>query len=186
MRIHIVVLMLAILFTAAGQSFAGPANLLQNPGFETGSLAPWFAEAGTPMVTSPQGIHSGSYGLTAPFGATIRQNFAATPVSEITHVSFYIDNALPEPAQVWLTYYYDDGTSFEFFLSADSGDFKFARVDAYLEPGKNLNGFSSRTGSALGNVYLDDFLIIAPEPTSILLALIAGCFVFRRPPRRAA
>jgi hypothetical protein len=185
MRIYIVGLLLAVLLAATNRTFAGPANLLQNPGFETGSLAPWFAEAGSTMVTSPEGIHSGSFGLTAPFGATIRQNFAATPVSEITHISFYIDNALFEPAQVWLTYYYDDATSFEFFLSADSGDFKFARVDQYLEPGKNLNGFSSRTASVRGTVYMDDFLIIAPEPSSFLLALIASCFVLRRPLRRA-
>ncbi|WP_052888761.1 glycosyl hydrolase family 18 protein [Thermogemmatispora carboxidivorans] len=47
-------------------------NLVANPGFESGSLAPWTCDAGSSVVSSP--VHSGSYALRlAPTSSTTGQ-----------------------------------------------------------------------------------------------------------------
>ncbi|WP_376794820.1 carbohydrate binding domain-containing protein [Thermogemmatispora sp.] len=47
--------------TATPSPTPGGGNLVANPGFESGSLAPWSCDAGDRVVTSP--VHSGSYAL---------------------------------------------------------------------------------------------------------------------------
>ena len=53
---------LACVATTAGTAQAAVQNLAQNPGFESGNLAPWSCSGGNgTVVTSP--VHSGSYAL---------------------------------------------------------------------------------------------------------------------------
>ena len=68
----------------AGALFCAQAqavNILANPGFETGALAPWFAQAGTPAVSSTD-VHSGNFSCAAFGGDEIRQNFAPVLTSQ--------------------------------------------------------------------------------------------------------
>lgn len=77
----------AVLLAAGGSASAEVVNLLQNPGFELGSLAGWScsANSGT-VVTSP--VHSGTYALQAtPAGsddAQCTQQVSVQPNSAYT------------------------------------------------------------------------------------------------------
>jgi Carbohydrate binding domain len=66
---------------------AAPANLAQNPGFESGTLAPWSCSGGNgSVVTSP--VHSGSYALlgtpTSSDDADCSQTVSVQPGSSYT------------------------------------------------------------------------------------------------------
>ncbi|MDH6141696.1 chitinase [Kitasatospora sp. GP30] len=70
----------AVLLTTGSAAGADAANLLQNPGFESGTLAGWSCTAGSgTVVTSP--VHSGSYALRAtPAGSDDAQCTQQVPV----------------------------------------------------------------------------------------------------------
>jgi chitinase len=74
---------------------AAPANLLANPGFESGSLSGWSCDAGTAAVaTSP--VHSGGYALvatpTSSATAQCTQTVSVQPNSTYT-LSGYVDGS---------------------------------------------------------------------------------------------
>jgi len=73
---------------------AAAANLVQNPGFESGALSPWSCTSGGAVVTSP--VHSGSYALQAtPSGsddAQCSQTVSVQPSSNYT-LSAWVDGS---------------------------------------------------------------------------------------------
>ena len=60
------------------------SNILQNPGFETGSLPPWTSNAWTVTNTDQ---HSGTYSAWDVGNNNIEQDFSPTDVTTITSVS---------------------------------------------------------------------------------------------------
>ena len=166
-----------VLFCAS--AFA--ANVLVNPGFETGSLAPWFASSGAPTVSNAD-PHTGVFSASAFGGDEIRQNFAAVPNSDITEVSVWIKRPPFQFSQY--TFYYSDNTSSTHLIQGNSSNYDQFFLTSNLTPGKSLNGFSI-FGTTSGPAFLDDFVINAiPEPTGAAVALTAIVGAAIRPRRR--
>src|ERR1700676_5147838 len=80
-------LALALIGTAAKGS-----QILSNPGFETGSLNPWFIGnnfGGTTWSVTGAGCHSGSFCATNNGNNELEQTFAPVPVASITDIDFW-------------------------------------------------------------------------------------------------
>jgi hypothetical protein len=166
-----------VLFCAS--AFA--ANVLVNPGFETGSLAPWFADVGAPTVSNAD-PHTGSFSAAAFGGDSIRQNFAAIPNGNITEVSVWIKRPPFQFSQY--SFYYSDNTSSTHLIQGNSSNYDQFNLTSNLTPGKSLTGFSI-FGTSAGPAFLDDFVIdVIPEPTGAALALTAIVGAAVRPRRR--
>ncbi len=152
-------------------SSASAANILVNPGFETGELDPWFASNDFPVVTSDE-AHTGDYSVAAFAGDEIQQDFAAISAALINEVSFWVKREGGPFDQYW--FLYEDGSEQSFLVNGigEGDDWIFFDVTANLDLTKNLVGFSI-FGTSPGPAYLDDFLIDAdvnvPEPTSLAL-----------------
>src|SRR5262245_30557850 len=104
----------------AGAAGASAGNILQNPGFESGALGPWLQRCnfcGFPCgnwTGTSSDSHSGGFSAMDIGNIEIRQNFAPTPTSQITQVSYWLRH--PDggfnPGSV--DFFYSDGSNFEF------------------------------------------------------------------------
>lgn len=164
-----------VVYVCAGAAVA--QNVLVNPGFETGSLAPWFADFGSPFVTSSE-AHSGLFSAAGFGGDSIRQDFAPVPAASIDEVSVWIKRAGGAFDQY--SFYYDDNTSGTFLINDIGGgdDWKQHFLTANLDLSKNLTGFSI-FGTSSGPAYMDDF-IITPSPGAAALLGLGGLMTVRR------
>ena len=157
------------------------ANVLVNPGFETGALAPWFGDAGAPTVSNAE-AHSGVFSAAAFGGDSIRQNFAPVATSTITEVSFWAKRP-PFPFDQY-SFYYSDAPTFTNFVLGNGGDWEFFNITSQLTGGAHLTGFSI-FGTSAGPAFLDDFTInLIPEPSAAVVALTALAGAVARPRRR--
>ena len=168
----------------AGISFcacAHAANVLVNPGFETGSLNPWFADFGAPTVTNAD-AHTGSFSVAALGGDSIRQNFASVATNSVTEVSFWAKRPPFQFDQYSL--YYSDAPTTTDVIQGSTSDWAQFNVTSHLTPGAHLTGFSI-FGTSPGPAFLDDFVINAiPEPSGVVLSVVAFVGTALRPQRR--
>ena len=152
---------------------AQAANVLSNPGFETGSFSPWTIANGSPTVSSAQ-AHSGTYSDAAFGPDEIKQTFGAIATSNITEVSFWaLRDGGPFDAY---TFFYSDSTSEDFVLNAiGASGWNQYNVTSNLAAGKSLVGFGI-FGTSSGPTYLDDFVInvggAVPEPSTWAMMLL--------------
>lgn len=170
-RVALAVVVCACAGTAIAQ------NVLVNPGFETGSLSPWFADSGSPFVTNAE-AHTGLFSNAGFSGDSIRQNFAPIPAVDITEISLWVKRAGGAFDQY--SFYYDDNTSGTFLINDIGGgdDWKQHFLTSNLDLGKNLTGFSI-FGTTNGPAYMDDF-VITPSPGASALLGIGGLVAGRR------
>ena len=175
-------------------------NIVGNPGFETGTLGPWFQGnnfdgAGTDWSVTNAVTHSGSFAATNIGNREIRQNFTATATSLITDVSFWEQQSTASGLSAY-TFYYSDNTTGQFTINPTNTWQQFD-VTASLAAGKSLTGFSiyGRSGGTIS--YLDDVSILAnpsgavPEPSStaaftVGLLGLGALSIFARRRRRSA
>jgi hypothetical protein len=82
-----------------------PAQLLVNPGFETGSISPWSASSGV-LASTSTGVpsHTGSWlawlnGYTGPHTDTLAQTVTIPAGCTSATLSFWLDVASTDPAQ---------------------------------------------------------------------------------------
>jgi hypothetical protein len=169
---------------------AQASNVLTNAGFESGSLAPWTTNSGTPTVTSAQ-AHTGTYSVAEFSSDQVKQTFSAIATSDISEVSFW---ALRDGGPFdQYTFFYSDSTSANFLLDAlGASGWNQYNVTSNLAAGKSLTGFAI-FGTSPGPAYLDDFVIntgaAVPEPSTwamVLLGFGAIGFAMRRSRRRGA
>ncbi len=174
---------------ATGNAF----NLLSNPGFETGSISPWFQarEWGTNGIgqiwhATNTDSNTGSWSGKVESNKEIRQNFLGGPVSTalITAVSVWVK--VPEISSFGIWLYYSDATE-EMSIHTGSNAWVQYNVTANLDVGKSLSGFGvngySGGGPAADIVFADDGLVesAVPEPATLAaLGIGAVAFVRRR------
>jgi hypothetical protein len=162
---------------------ANAANVLVNPGFETGTLNPWFADSGAPTVSNAE-AHTGVFSAAAFGSDSIRQNFAPVATGDVTEVSFWAKRP-PFPFDQYSLYYSDAPTTTNIVLG-NGGDWEFFNITAQLTPGAHLTGFSI-FGTSAGPAFLDDFTIdVIPEPSGAFAALTALALAAARKRRRTA
>lgn len=167
-------LLLALLCVlAAIPTFA--TELLQNPGFETGVLSPWYQARDfcngdcVNWAVTDSNSHSGTYSTTVTGNIELRQDFTPTPGADITNVSFW---AIANVLIVRADFFYSDSSDEEFTYQASP--FQWTLVDATsdVDKAKTLTGFSVWGSSPSGTYYYDDFDITSnqvPEPGSLVL-----------------
>lgn len=161
---------------------AGTVNLLSNPGFENGTLPPWFQDRNfcSPpcadwTVTSTD-AHSGSFSAMDQGNIELKQTFTPTPVSNIVDVSFWAKHPDAPGLPIAVDFFYTDGTDSEFVLFTPDTSWDFFDVTSDLLAGKTLDGisvFGVSGGCGSCTTFVDDFSVLAtsnvPEPASLFL-----------------
>lgn len=167
-----------VLLFAAPPVFA--ANVLTNPGFESGVMSPWYQDLsllpGEDWNVTSAEAHTGTYSATDVSNKRIRQDFAAVPTNTITEVSFWLKQ--PEAVVAAAVLFYSDATSEQITdWTVTTTDWYLYDITSSLDVGKSLTGFGVwgyAGGSALEDrTYLDDVTIATatiPLPAAAWLA----------------
>ena len=170
----------------AAPATGATVNLIANPGFETGALAPWFNgdDASNPFgprepwnVTADD-AHSDRFSAQAVDNYEIRQNFAPVAVGDVTQLSFWLRHPNEPAGSVAAVYFYYAGAAFgDVAVALTSGDgWEYFDLTSELDAGETLTGFGvyGYTGgsSDVERVRLDDVSILVaavPEPAALAL-----------------
>jgi hypothetical protein len=167
-------------------------NVLDNPGFESGALAPWVNDAdfcgGCTWTVDSADAHSGTYSAVVNGNRLIAQFGSPIPVSDITAISFWArhpDAAFGADMAVYFEY--SDSSSEEPHVFTGDTTWTFFDVTAELDAGKSLAAFGvyGNTGTI---ARLDDALIdtLIPEPSTWLLLLTGSAWAVVRRRRQLA
>jgi hypothetical protein len=160
-------------------------EVLTNPGFETGSLAPWVVGRTFGTITENWNVtsavsHSGTDSATDVGNEELKQTFAGVLVSSITQVSFWAEHPSSTVNAVAYDFFYSDSTDVENIVNTTGTGFNFFDVTSQLSAGKTLVGFSV-FGNSGGRTYVDDLNITTtPEPNSLLLIAGSAVWLFTR------
>jgi len=159
-------------------------ELLQNPGFESGVLSPWYQArdfcSGTCVNWNASKLnpHTGTYSAMDEGNIELRQDFAATPGSQITNVSFWVNTDSGVDA---VDFFYTDSSDEEFVVFSNANTWTLENVTSDVNTGKTLMGFSIWGSGPNHITYVDDASIDAvPEPGTLVmlgsgvLAVVAG------------
>jgi hypothetical protein len=183
MRKSWIILLVVISGIMLTTNVAFSGNILINPGFETGSLSPWYQAMD---YTGPENWnvttadkHSGLYSATDRGDKLIVQDFAPVPVSDILEASLWFKNVDAAMLAVNAVYFkYSDNTVETNFLYPD-GQWDFVNATGWLDPGKSLVSFGVFGFSGVPGVpgysdrtYVDDWILDVkpvPEPATMLL-----------------
>jgi hypothetical protein len=182
--------MTRFLFTvAAGTLLASTTaranNILVNPGFETGALAPWYQgndfDGPTNWQVTNNDAHSGVYSAMDDGNKELRQDFAAVATTSILEVSFWVKHPELQVSALAYTFYYSDSTHSQFLVSTVATGWESFNVTSHLDLGKSLVGFSIY-GNSGGVTLFDDAVIstsgTVPEPSSVVLAGLGALGAF--------
>jgi hypothetical protein len=162
---------------------ASAANILTNPGLESGSLTPWFQDrdfsSGVNWFVTSSDAHSGTFSAEDTGNKEIRQNFAGVAGSSIDQISFWARHPnVGTNTAMFVDLFYSDATDTGFLIDLVGTDWNFFDVTTRLDTTKTLVGFSL-FGNSDGNppvTRVDDFLINVgggvPEPGTWAMMLL--------------
>ena len=172
----------AVVILLASSAFA--TELLTNGDFESGVLPPWYTArnfcSGTciPWNVSTANPHTGTYSAMDEGNIELRQDFAPTPGSQITNVSFWVNTDSGVDA---VDFFYTDSSDEEFVVFSNANTWTLENVTSDVNTGKTLMGFSIWGSGPNHITYVDDASIDAvPEPGTLVmlgsgvLAVVAG------------
>jgi hypothetical protein len=173
------------LVASMGRSNA--TNILVNPGFESGALAPWFQDrsfsGGENWNVTTVTPHTGSFAATDTGNKELKQTFSPTTTSQIDQVSLWAKHDNLTGRELFVDFFYSDGTDQGFTVSTTDLSYDFFNVTSDLATGKLLDGISVFGNSSPGpdpsgftRTWVDDFIIdvaAVPEPASLGL-LVTG------------
>lgn len=145
---------------------SGSVNLLENSGFEAGTLPPWFLgrKNCNPPCKDWAVLHSlprfGRFDAGDLGNLELRQDFAATDTSSITRVSLWIRHP-SGAADTAIDFFYSDGTDQEFIVSTTDATWTFFDITADLLPQKFLKGLSvwGFDGVGTDQTFLDNVVV---------------------------
>lgn len=144
-------------------------ELLVNPGFETGELAPWVGSAWHVTDKYP---HGGTYCAYDIGNASVVQWTDTVPCSAVQGVTFW-SRQPDQPAAQAYTFFYSDGTHDQ-YVHFPGADWTLMDVTGRLNRSKELVGFEvwgySGGGPGPDSTYIDD-LSIEIQGTGIEAAL---------------
>jgi hypothetical protein len=171
---------LALAATVLGAALIGApsawaTNILQNGGFETGGLSPWYQDNDyTPgpvnWTVNSADAHSGTYSAYDVGNKELRQDIAATAVADIDQLSFWMKHPSLVNAPAYVTFFYSDATSGSFTEHSNSTDWQYFDLTSLLNASKTLIGFSIygyAGGDGTPITRLDDFVIDVRDPTAV-------------------
>jgi len=184
-----VVTLLAFGWIAFGTCPPLAASILSNPGFETGTLTPWFQDGnGSPAEPEDWNVtgaaaHSGAFSATVVGDKEISQNFSPVLGTDILEVSFWLKQPEFGSGAVLsaVNLFYSDASRGGGVCDSvpDASGWAFCDVTSVLDPTKSLVGFSlfgySGGGPTEDRSFLDDARIVtegaapAPEPATLVL-----------------
>jgi hypothetical protein len=176
----------AAAFALIAAASAAQANVLINPGFESGGLSPWSQTAdfsghayGDWSVTTADS-HSGGFSATDIGNKLIEQDFAAVAGSSITEISFWLKHPGASWAPAAVFFKYSDSSTTQGMVSSSTTGWEFFNVTGSLDTSKSLVGFGVY-GCSCGDDFqsttlVDDFKITAGVPEPATWALMIGGF----------
>jgi len=154
------------------------SQILINPGFESGSLSPWFEGQvfdGTNWTISSTNCHTGSFCATNNGNNELDQTFTSIPVGEITDISFYALHTSASVIALAVDLLYAGGGDDEFVVDTTGTSWNFFDVTSDLRTTGSLIGIGF-FGNSAGVTFLDDASITAttsaPEPASAAFLLV--------------
>ncbi len=150
----------------AGSGASAQVNVLENPGFESGVLAPWFqlrgGGDGEDWNATASDAHSGEFSATDLGNRLVVQEFDAVPVSDILEVSAWVKN--PEETLNAFFFQYSDGSEEQWTFSHNSPNWTFFDATSQLDPGKSLvtAGMWGYSGGPPGpdRTFIDDYRVM--------------------------
>ena len=183
-----------ILF-AAGLALAAAApasavNILVNPGFESGALAPWYQKAdfGGPenWNATTADFHTGKWSATDVGNKLIAQDFAPVAVADVLEASLWIKNVDGSVNALYVAY--SDNTSEEFLQVPPANQWVKFDMTADLDPGKflvSIGVYGVNGGGPIDRTYVDDGVVdVIPAPGAAARLGLGGLLAARR--RRTA
>lgn len=174
MKTMLAVATAAIALCATG---AQADNLLVNPGFETGALAPWALgpsfSGGVDWAVTSTDAHSGTYSAIDTGNKELLQMIAGVSGSLVTEVSFWQKHPDGGSLPSYVEIFYSDATSSSTIVYTDSAEWTFFNVTSLVNPSKTVTGLGIYGYCCAGSsmTLLDDLKIEArvsavPEPAS--------------------
>ncbi|MDY7107763.1 MAG: hypothetical protein SYC29_03920 [Planctomycetota bacterium] len=175
----------AVLAAAVLAAPAAAGNILLNPGFEDGVLAPWYQKAdyGGPedWNATTADAHSGLYSATDRGNKLLAQDFDPVAVEDILEASVWVRNV---DATINAIYFeYSDLSTQEELLDHFDSEWNYWDMTSYLQPGKELISFGiyGVSGGATERTYVDDWVLdVIPAPGVMPLLGLALLGVRRR------
>lgn len=180
-------------FLIGGNLYAG--NILANPGFETGSLGPWFtgrtqfcSGTCTDWFVTNSNPNSGTYSAEDVGNLELEQTFAGVSAADITSVTWFVQQ--PDGGGVEaVDFFYSDSTDAEFVVPVNGTGWQQENATADVAPAKTLVGFSVWGVGGLTS-FVDDLDIEAntttpePETFALLGAGLLGLGLLRKKARK--
>ncbi|HZQ67162.1 MAG TPA: hypothetical protein VFA68_01480 [Terriglobales bacterium] len=123
-------------------------NILQNPGFESGALPPWYVARNfcsspcRPWTIATVHPRTGVYDAGDMGNIEMRQDFTAVSTSIITKVVMWIRHPSGVGLPAAVDFFYTDGTDDEFLIFTPDQNWDVFDLTADLESGKMLSGIS--------------------------------------------